>query len=151
MSQWCEWREDGPPFKCVRCDQTANNKSSRKTCRVRQPSTEDRPRPVQMPPDRSEQVKAHGPEAVEAWSLIRQTQSLAAEATKWVLAGCPLRSEDEQQAIEAICAACPKRVAIESGIACGICGCAVARKDPGEHSLKIKMATTHCPDKPALW
>jgi len=151
VSEWCEWGEDGPPFQCVRCNQTANNRSTRKTCRVRLPASGERSRPVPMPPDRNKQVEECGPEAVETWGLIRQATSLAAESTKWVLAGCPLRSNDEQLAIEAICRVCPKRKETEDGITCGICGCDVSRKSPDEHALKIRMATTHCPDKPARW
>jgi hypothetical protein len=155
----CEWLAVGPPFKCAHCDQTANKRSTRKACKsvaaqaARQAVADPSQRPQrQLPLTVAEsRVAEHGAEAVEVWSLAQQAGSLASAQAVWAAAGFPLRCVAEQQAIEAICRECPRSVKTKSGLSCGICGCAVVREDAEKHTLKIRMATTHCPDKPARW
>ncbi len=107
-------------------------------------------------PTIDERVEAHGPEVVEVWGLAKRAKSLARELGRWLMAGCPRRSPAEQNAIAAICRACPKvRVMSSGAIRCSICGCATGSgsEPPSheEHALKLLIATTHCPDNPPRW
>jgi hypothetical protein len=108
-------------------------------------------RPPATPVDIDAEVEQLGVEVVETWGLLKRAKSYVSARFAWRRAGYPVRTEAEQLAIASICAACPKRLETEDGIACGICGCAVSRESPGVHSLKIRMGTEHCPDKPPRW
>lgn len=75
------------------------------------------------------------------------------EEKKWVLAGRPIRSEDEMQKIHEICRHCEH---FEEGHGwlpkydrCGICGCNL---HPTQTAMnKIAMATTKCPLESPRW
>jgi len=92
-----------------------------------------------------------GPVVVEAWGIAKQASSLAREASKWAREGFPLRTEQQQLEVIAICRECPMRRERDDALACSICGCKLADNAYRDHGLKIKWATTHCPDSPARW
>lgn len=99
-------------------------------------------------------VAVAGESAGEVWGLLRRATSLAREVTRWALAGCPIRPVDEQRRIVAICRGCPlANIDDAGGVGCSICGCRAAGESlsPEDHGLKIKLATTRCPDSPARW
>ena len=91
-------------------------------------------------------AESHGPAVVEAWGIAKRAFSLARAARKWALAGFPLRTEDQRLQILATCQACPLARKSGDSIACSICGCTLAENAGRDHGLKIKWATTSCPE-----
>jgi hypothetical protein len=66
----------------------------------------------------------------------------AAALKKWVAAGRPTRTDEEIEAIEAICKQCEKYEPIEGR--CSVCGCKILT--PGITIMsKAKLATEKCP------
>jgi hypothetical protein len=141
-------------FMCAGCGARSRKGTAAGECSPRpafEPSKPAEPRPEV---DVEQLVAAAGDSAGEVWGLLRRATSLAREVTRWALAGCPIRSVDEQRRIVAICRACPLvRIGDAGGVGCSICGCRAAGRSlsPEDHGLKIKLATTRCPDSPARW
>lgn len=69
-------------------------------------------------------------------SLAKQAKSATLSTIRWVAAGRPIRSKEEQVAILAICRECPEYLTDKNR--CSKCGCHLRQK--------TKMSTEHCPE-----
>ena len=70
------------------------------------------------------------------------------ELTRWILAGRPIRTEQEMSKIFSICEQCPEFERYAPGCdfgKCNVCGCNLDKIDKGRN--KIAWGTTSCPLK----
>lgn len=85
-------------------------------------------------PDGAEPVKPTYPKP------IRQVVNYSTAMARWIKAGKPRRTAEEQQRIKSICQACPIYDATQDR--CRACGCYLSS---GNVAGKIEMATESCP------
>ncbi len=162
----CEWHDEPDASGAYRCRRGCGSfASSRNSIVGPCPAKQQRaamivastPRAETKPagPSHDEQVEKIGREEVtEVWSRIKQAKSLVREIGRWILAGCPIRTDDEQRAILAECVKCPRAILEGDAITCGVCGCKTGNRaalSPDDFGLKIKMGTTFCPATPPRW
>lgn len=80
--------------------------------------------------------------------IVRKAGRYTASVARWIAAGRPTRSQDEIDALLAICQGCEHFSAEAS--ACRLCGCNLNNQRSGLTN-KLAMATEHCPDTPPRW
>ena len=78
-------------------------------------------------------------------SLLARASRYASAAVTWLLAGRPVRSDEEVSRIYAqVCGPCDAFLPDKG--TCGVCGCRVNKSRAGLVN-KIRQATQHCPRK----
>lgn len=79
--------------------------------------------------------------------------NFASALRRWVMAGRPVRTQQQVNELLSVCKSCPFFVKDTKGDYCGKCGCPVNDKtdDPINHRNKLVMATETCPHDPPLW
>ncbi len=96
-----------------------------------------------------EAVKRPSRTAMLSISLADQTQTFLSEMAKWIAAGRPRVSPEQQAERRAICDACEHKKVEEGRERCGLCGCYLRAtswlfgtvETPG----KLELATVACP------
>lgn len=83
----------------------------------------------------------HSEEAARLPSPAKMAANLARAFWDWAVSGFPVRSDEEQARIRAICAACPRWN--PQARRCVLCGCFTDKA--------IAMKTKHCPLDPPKW
>lgn len=72
-------------------------------------------------------------------SVLTRVRAYRDSTARWQAAGCPLRSEEEVEALRDVCAACEHY----NGEVCVKCGCSVVRGSV--FGDKLRRATESCP------
>ena len=121
----CTFTRNGPDAVCTRCGRVVKNYTGdlarlHAVCRV---DKSGKPLPPSKPP-----------------SIIERAKHYAVASARWSAAGCPSRSDEEVEAILAICMTCKNY----NGAGCNLCGCRVNRKRAALLN-KARMATERCP------
>ena len=121
----CIFTRNGPDAICTRCGRvvkifTGELFRLHVACRVNQSG---KSLPPSKPP-----------------SIIERAKRYAIAGARWSAAGCPSRSDEEVEAILAICQTCKNY----NGAGCNLCGCRVNRRQAALLN-KARMATEHCP------
>lgn len=127
---------NGTDGVCTQCGGAVLPASERRTC----PAYLSRRRAA---------FKAGAVETIREPGAMKQATTYALAVAKWELAGKPTRTQEEIDAVLAICESCPFYTN-DKRPRCRRCGCSVNNR-PAGLANKIAMATESCPLDPPKW
>lgn len=76
--------------------------------------------------------------------LLKEVEHYAVALGRWAAAGFPTRTQEQAEACEAVCRACPGGHYDQAKEGCKVCGCCTSSKRWAVKS-KVKMGTEDCP------
>ncbi len=88
-------------------------------------------------------VASNGP------GILRKGWNYAQAFARWELAGKPVRSQEQIDALYVLCEACPAGLFRDGVCNHSSCGCPINRETQGRN--KLLWATESCPLEPPVW
>lgn len=76
-------------------------------------------------------------------TLLKKASNISVDYAHWLLAGCPVRTQEEQDRLHSICLSCPQYRSKAGYEWCAKCGCSLNLNSV--LPSKLSWATTACP------